>query len=188
MFTFLNRFKISTRIVCLSVIAVAAIIGLSGLMFWNINTTKRAVGIEQGYADVATLAQDLQVSALRLRRAESNFLLNRDMNNIDEFQQEIQTIQALIISARTLEQAEEISSQLAQAEVLVNAYHRAFDDMVATRERMGLTADEGLEGELRSAVHAVETRLAEYGDDELTVKMLMMRRHEKDFMMRVQER
>lgn len=188
MFTFLNRFKISTRIVCLGVIAVTAIIGLSGLMFWNINTTKRAVAIEQGYADVASLAQDLQVSALRLRRAESNFLLNRDMNNIDEFQQEMQTIQALIISARMLEQAEEISSQLAQAEVLVNSYHRAFDDMVATRERMGLTADEGLEGELRSAVHAVETRLAEYGDDELTVKMLMMRRHEKDFMMRVQER
>jgi len=188
MFTFLNRFKISTRIVCLGVIAVTAIIGLSGLMFWNINTTKRAVAIEQGYADVASLAQDLQVSALRLRRAESNFLLNRDMNNIDEFQQEMQTIQALIISARMLEEAEEISSQLAQAEVLVNSYHRAFDDMVATRERMGLTADEGLEGELRSAVHAVETRLAEYGDDELTVKMLMMRRHEKDFMMRVQER
>ena len=60
------------------------------------------------------------------------------------------------------------------------------------RERLGFTENEGLEGTLREAVHNIENRLAELIDegidsttiDPLLVKMLMMRRHEKDFMMR----
>jgi methyl-accepting chemotaxis protein len=41
-----------------------------------------------------------------------------------------------------------------------------------------------LSGSLRAAVHDIETRLKEIDDPRLTSWMLMMRRHEKDFMLR----
>jgi len=53
---------------------------------------------------------------------------------------------------------------------------------------MGLDEKSGLKGELRSAVHNVEEKLKAANLDGLTVKMLMMRRHEKDFMLRGDEK
>ncbi|SFI88279.1 methyl-accepting chemotaxis protein [Albimonas pacifica] len=63
--------------------------------------------------------------------------------------------------------------------------HRAlFDELVAAERSLGYDETAGLEGALRASVHAAETRLEEIGSPELTAKMLMMRRHEKDFMLR----
>jgi methyl-accepting chemotaxis protein len=63
--------------------------------------------------------------------------------------------------------------------------HKAdFDAIVAQSTEMGLDETLGLKGELRAAVHNVEERLKAANLDALTVKMLMMRRHEKDFMLR----
>ena len=65
------------------------------------------------------------------------------------------------------------------------ARHRAlFAELVAAERRLGYDETEGLEGALRASVHAAETRLEEVGAPALTAKMLMMRRHEKDFMLR----
>src|SRR5262249_23121319 len=42
----------------------------------------------------------------------------------------------------------------------------------------------GLEGALRKSVHEIETKINEFSDPEITATLLMMRRHEKDFMLR----
>lgn len=44
------------------------------------------------------------------------------------------------------------------------------------------------QGKLRKAVHTVEQRLAELNQPRLTILMLMMRRHEKDFMLRSEDK
>jgi methyl-accepting chemotaxis protein len=44
--------------------------------------------------------------------------------------------------------------------------------------------DFGLVGQMRQAIHEVESSLTQYGDNELMVLMLMSRRHEKDFLLR----
>ncbi|HZH26424.1 MAG TPA: HAMP domain-containing sensor histidine kinase [Azospirillaceae bacterium] len=60
-----------------------------------------------------------------------------------------------------------------------------FVDLVATR---GSKEDEGLQGAFRHAAHLVEARLSAMNDaDRLTIALLMMRRHEKDFMLRRDE-
>ena len=49
------------------------------------------------------------------------------------------------------------------------------------------TENEGLQGKLRDAVHKAEARLGQIDEPRLTVLMLMMRRHEKDYMLRNDE-
>jgi len=62
-------------------------------------------------------------------------------------------------------------------------------ELTARAEELGIDAESGLKGRLRSAVHAIETELGaeDNGDPAFTEAraiMLMLRRHEKDFMLR----
>ena len=74
----------------------------------------------------------------------------------------------------------------------VGRYRAAFAGLTAAIERRGLTEDEGMRGALRRAVHAIETTIKDNLEAQgataellnLNVAMLMMRRHEKDFIIR----
>ncbi|MDQ6952629.1 MAG: HAMP domain-containing methyl-accepting chemotaxis protein [Mariprofundaceae bacterium] len=56
--------------------------------------------------------------------------------------------------------------------------------MLEMREKLGLTEKLGLRGALRDSVHRAEHRIKSLKQDDLMVSMLMLRRHEKDFMLR----
>ncbi|MDQ6994796.1 MAG: methyl-accepting chemotaxis protein [Mariprofundaceae bacterium] len=74
-----------------------------------------------------------------------------------------------------------------QAKALSESMQR-FDSearlMIEIREKLGLTEKLGLRGALRDSVHRAEHRIASIKQDDLMVSMLMLRRHEKDFMLR----
>jgi len=78
-----------------------------------------------------------------------------------------------------------------EAEILQQSMQH-FDSkfIAAAAERMvlGLNKNEGDTGKLRKAVHAAEAKLKEHKQPELMVSMLMLRRHEKDFMLRHNEK
>ena len=63
-------------------------------------------------------------------------------------------------------------------------YSLDFASLVGAEIKLGLNETLGLSGALRGAVHDIETRLKEIDDPRLTSWMLMMRRNEKDFMLR----
>src|SRR5436189_223329 len=63
-------------------------------------------------------------------------------------------------------------------------YLAHFNKVVETKQRLGLDENSGLEGTLRKSVHEIETKLKDFDEPKLLVTMLMMRRHEKDFMLR----
>ena len=65
-----------------------------------------------------------------------------------------------------------------------NKYAAHFKALVTAKTRLGLNENSGLEGALRGSVHAIETKLNELNEPKYLVTMLMMRRHEKDFMLR----
>ena len=61
-----------------------------------------------------------------------------------------------------------------------------FEQAAVEREKLGLNKNDGITGQLRQAVHNVEANLKKYNKNNLMVSMLMLRRHEKDFMLRQQ--
>ena len=128
---------------------------------------------------------------LQARRAEKDFLLRKDLKYLTRHG-DIQTdLDGEIATLLTELNQRGLSDQVATAEQLAQAfttYGVTFAQLAELNVALGLTADQGREGELRAAVHAIETILKELGQPEMQVKMLMMRRHEKDFIMRVQEK
>lgn len=67
-------------------------------------------------------------------------------------------------------------------------YSARFTRLVEAWQQIGFDQNSGLRGSLRGSVHSVEEALSTFDQPRLSVLMLMMRRHEKDFLMRVEER
>ncbi|MFI0476826.1 methyl-accepting chemotaxis protein [Paracoccus jiaweipingae] len=84
-----------------------------------------------------------------------------------------------------LENAREKTAELATNAVQRNAI---FLKLIQVYRKLGFTPDTGLEGELRSAVHALEDTTKKTSALPLQVDVLMLRRHEKDFMLRGNQR
>jgi len=92
---------------------------------------------------------------------------------------------------------EEIAGALAEDDPLrkalsfrpvINSYATRFSNVVAAQKLVGFNENDGLQGKLRAAVHSVESKLKTFDRPRLAVLMLMMRRHEKDFMLRGEEK
>jgi methyl-accepting chemotaxis protein len=71
---------------------------------------------------------------------------------------------------------------------VISSYTTRFSNAVAAQKLVGFNENDGLQGKLRAAVHSVEGKLKTFDQPRLAVLMLMMRRHEKDFMLRGDEK
>ncbi|MBW3098758.1 HAMP domain-containing protein [Pseudohoeflea sp. DP4N28-3] len=80
--------------------------------------------------------------------------------------------------------ADDLAAQLGEFRSHFEDYGDAVETVFAQDQRLGLTPDTGLEGTMRAAVHGIEELLAEANNETLQVSMLMLRRHEKDFILR----
>ncbi len=71
---------------------------------------------------------------------------------------------------------------------VIKSYTTRFNNVVSAQKLIGFNENDGLQGKLRTAVHSVESKLKTFDQPRLAVLMLMMRRHEKDFMLRGDEK
>ncbi|NQZ33090.1 MAG: HAMP domain-containing protein [Oceanospirillaceae bacterium] len=124
-------------------------------------------------------------SMLSLRRHEKDFFARKNLKYIDKFES---TFSNIVSQTNLL--AEEISGNEIDTKVLMAAkkkldiYHQRFSSMLAIQQKIGLSSKQGLYGKLRSSVHQIEALLSNHLAQQLTIDMLMLRRHEKDFMLR----
>jgi len=70
----------------------------------------------------------------------------------------------------------------------VELYEKAFVALVNQRKLIGLNEKIGLRGGMRQAVHAMEDLVLKENVAALTISILQMRRHEKDFLIRKTEK
>ena len=132
------------------------------------------------------LAQKQEAEMLLLRRHEKDFLVREDMKYVQRFDE---------VADRIITQQQKLYRMFDQMGVdtraysglsdLFKEYRTNFTQLVAAEQAMGLTQNEGLEGQLRNAVHDIETALEQLNRNDLLVTMLQLRRHEKDFMLRL---
>ncbi|UPY37964.1 methyl-accepting chemotaxis protein [Sediminicoccus sp. KRV36] len=85
----------------------------------------------------------------------------------------------LLAGAGLVPQGEALAAAVADQE-------RRFAAMAELRREAGFNENAGLQGALRNSVRTVEQRLGQTEDLRLAVLMLQMRRHEKDFLARVE--
>jgi len=137
------------------------------------------------------LAQDIgkvEAHILQLRRNEKDFLARKDLKYLEKFNQRMKLLELdLEHLSLYLEDAGLDQNETVQLTKILNEYQNIFKKIVNKQQEIGLTPKTGLYGVLRKSVHNVENALGE-DDFEAVSMMLHLRRNEKDFMLRLDEK
>jgi methyl-accepting chemotaxis protein len=129
------------------------------------------------------LVEQLRLSALSMRSVGKDFVIRptnetpeKHTQHYEQFVEQMHRLDQTIVGD---------TSTLAQQ---TSAYRERFLQTVARQKLIGFTPETGLYGELRAAVHNVEKKLQPItttaAGAKLLADVLLLRRHEKDFMLR----
>jgi len=120
---------------------------------------------------------------LQLRRNEKDFLARKNLKYVDKFGLNVEKLQSAINQATMLSNTTEQFNKLNNA---ISIYQKSFGEIVETQKEIGLTPKTGLYGQLRTAIHNVESLISD--DKSFLADVLQLRRNEKDFMLRLDEK
>jgi methyl-accepting chemotaxis protein len=179
--------RLTHKILAIGVVGLLGVILVGGIHFYG----EGAVATYRMAADkaraISELNRKVEVELLEGRRAEKDFLLRNDPKKA-ESQAEIGKAVAADIAALHDRLAAigkaDLAARIEAMRASLGQYQDHFEQVVALKQKLGLNEDAGLEGRLRGSVHAIEAKVDQLHEPALLATMLMMRRHEKDFMLR----
>ncbi len=170
-----------------TIIAIIAVVGFAitaGIYLTSNVQLKTALSEEeQAFAGLRS-AEGIKYDFLNARRNEKDFLIRLDNKYAGKHAKTSEKVIAGLEHLKTIHEEPEVHELINNVEKHFEEYVHQFEKVQKMWTIAGYTPKEGLRGELRKAVQAVEKKLAPYDVYPLTIKMLMMRRHEKDFLMR----
>ncbi len=174
-------------------VAGLAIIAALGVL-WLV-TMLYFVGLNQKANQAKVLAEDVLVQTLEARKSEKDFML-RELTNGEFYQsgkssyldKHAQAIAAVREGMSSLDALGQVGhEELASLSAALNTYESSFADLVAAYRDIGYE-DWGIQGKWRAAVHSVEASLEGTGQLALLAEMLQLRRDEKDYLLRGDEK
>jgi methyl-accepting chemotaxis protein len=183
--------RLTHKIMAIGIVGLIALVAFGSIYqigSWS-QDGSRAVASE-GRA-ISNLTKQISIRMLEARRAEKDFQLRRDESYSKRQSEASAGIASDLEKLKSMVKSDGSSAILAKVETVQRGfanYAKNFADLAQAEVKLGLNEKLGLTGSLRGAVHDIETKLKEFDDPRLTSAMLMMRRHEKDFMLRRDEK
>ncbi|MDP4527608.1 methyl-accepting chemotaxis protein [Alkalimonas delamerensis] len=173
-----RQFSIKQRLLANGLALVMAMLVMLGLLFYQ---SSQLTSLAQAQETV----QRLNTDVLMFRRHEKDFLLRFELRYLERMQQHYGAMQQQADSLDALLQQHRIDrGPLLEFQRDTERYQQSFTALVRQYQQMGLTPEQGLQGELRHAAQQIENLLQQRGDDRLMAQLLQLRRHEKDFLLR----
>jgi methyl-accepting chemotaxis protein len=181
------RIMLTHKIAAIGCVGLLGVALVGGIYFVESHIQSKHLLAADQTSAMAALNDGLAIKMLQARRSEKNFLLRNDVKELDR----LRDLEGVIV--RDFEKLRAQSEEAGQNELAkqvgtvrdgFKTYVARFMTLADAKRQLGLDENSGLEGALRGSVHAIETKLGEVNEPTLVNKMLMMRRHEKDFMLR----
>lgn len=181
---FYRNLKVKYKVFVLGGIVVAGMLTIAGVYVYTMKVNKTAKTENARVYGIGEHSLDILVTVLEARKYEKDFLWNSDESFIAQHEQTLQ---------KQAEELNYLTEQMSNPDHLAivnkiqslrDSYRNAFNEIVELKKEIGLSEKLGLRGSLRNAVHGIEDKLNENHSIELAYSLLMMRRHEKDFIIR----
>jgi methyl-accepting chemotaxis protein len=131
-----------------------------------------------------TAVQSARQELSNAQSGEQQFLLTRDLSNVAKVNASVANLKKHLSELAAVSPDPARDEAATQSAATADSYLSSFTRLSELWVRRGLKPDLGLEGELRNAVHGIEAKVKDQGLPELDVIMLMVRRHEKDYLLR----
>ena len=179
--------RLTHKITAIGVIGVAGVILVGGMHMYGESALAVYRGAAESARTIFELNSKIEIELLEGRRAEKDFLLRSDQSKADNQIEISKSVTADIDAMRGKTVAigkPGLARQIEAMGASLQKYQAHFLAVVAQKQQLGLDEKSGLEGRLRASVHGIEAQIDQLHEPALLVTMLMMRRHEKDFMLR----
>jgi len=130
----------------------------------------------------------LSVDELKLRRYEKDFLARSNLAYVDKFTSTFSSLKDNLSRLNLMLNEEDINveEQINALNQVLDAYADKFTQIVEIKELIGLEKSEGLRKKLRKAAHKAEEQAKSFNNHKLSLLVMTLRRHEKDFFLRTQ--
>src|SRR5262245_17714448 len=159
-----------------------------GLIYWaGVKTQNEHLRLATATASLRINASELEEKLVELRLKETEFLWRRRETLLEDRDKLVSGVEESLTELRqaaSRPEASDLAKQIDQITTDLSTYRENFQKVLAAERTRGVDENRGLQGTMRQAVHQVERRLADLDQPRLSILMLMMRRHEKDFMLR----
>jgi methyl-accepting chemotaxis protein len=179
--------RLTQKILAIGVIGLVGVILIGAIHLYGESAMEAYRVAADKARTIAELNRKIEVELLEGRRAEKDFLLRNDVKKAES---QIELGKAVTADIDTLQDRitaigkPDLARQIETMQASLRQYQGHFEAVVGLKQKLGLNEDAGLEGRLRGSVHAIEAKVEHLHEAGLMVTMLMMRRHEKDFMLR----
>lgn len=154
--------------------------GLIAALLVSVILATTALNKQIDYSHAIRFVEELKVDMLMLRRHEKDFLARMDMKYKDKFHKTVEKFKSDI---QELEKVDPGTAAGLLPKIL--DYEKQFFKLIEAYQRLGLDPKSGNYGALRSAVHNAEDAIKSIDNQRLLADTLMLRRREKDFMLRL---
>ena len=174
----------------IGLIGLVGLIGLGvfGALYYSGTLAQRgyqaAADRSAGYEEAIT---GVDRAIAEAGRAEMSFLLWHNPDDAaqhDRLSRQVSDRLEQIEAGLRKDGSNDLADTVAKTRIGFAGYVSQFITVTDLSQSVGLNEDSGLLGRLRDAVHAAEASMQKIDDPRLLVAMLMMRRHEKDFLAR----
>ncbi|MFK7862603.1 MAG: hypothetical protein AB8B95_00105 [Pseudohongiellaceae bacterium] len=166
------------RLIVLILICLIAMLTLVSSQIFYINR------LVQAQTDSTVLLQ-LNAEILQLRRHEKDFMLRLDPIYAQEFEQRAVGLRTELIGLGSIVDSYTLPpQQLVNIQKSFEQYTGQFASLVQLKTAIGLDEVSGQRGEFRRNIHLLEDALEQADLKTLSLLMLQLRRHEKDFLLR----
>jgi methyl-accepting chemotaxis protein len=179
--------RLSHRIYSIAALGITGLLVIGGLYLLGNASQEFARDENESARALGELQNKVFVEFLELRRSEKDFLLRKDEKYVQRHQQTSKEMAGDLAEMQRRMAASgrsDLGQKLNAIQAGYKTYEQHFAALSGARIKLGLKEDLGLEGSLRTSVHEIEAALKAFDAPAMTVTMLMMRRHEKDFMLR----
>jgi len=180
--------KLKNKLVGLIVLVIVGFVVIAFAYVQSISVREQA---KLDFEKVVTFGEHIDkiaIQMLQARRNEKDFLLRSTEKYLGKHAkttagmlETVKNTQNYIVNEDHTKQLETLTGQM-------KAYQKGFLSLADNMKESGLTPKTGLRGTLRGAVHDVEEAVNKANELKLTISMLMMRRHEKDYLARVDKK
>lgn len=182
---FLKNFRILFQVSLISAIALAGFITIGLIYFVSSSNQSEVLSAGEYSQDGKDIVDEISYDFLNARRAEKDFIVRLNNKYAKKHAVIVAGVFPKIEKLREYNFGADTQNQIDDISLKFGKYVKQFNKVVKGWHEFGLTSKDGLRGSLRKSVHDVEKKLKEFDEPRLMVTMLMMRRHEKDFFMRV---
>lgn len=172
--------------------------GLVGVLFlvvlWQYQST--LLNTQSNYEMLLNVAEakkshssDIGIMMLQARRSEKDFLARKDLKYVDRVRSSVDQIIAKAEEIKNIEHSEGKSSETTESIIKdIKTYQSSFLAIVEAWKKKGLDHKSGLQGNFRKTAAEAEADFKNYDTNELKVTLLQIRRAEKDYNLRGQDK